>query len=331
MDQVNIGAVVIGRNEGERLKVCLRSLQERLPQGSPLVYVDSGSSDGSQSYAASQGVDVVELDTSAPFTAARGRNAGWKHLAQAHPELEYIQFIDGDCELFSDWITRAVASLNSDEKLAIVCGQRKERYAEASVYNQLADMEWNTPVGEALACGGDALMRLSALQSVDGYNSAYICGEEPEMCIRLRRKGWKIYRIDEAMTLHDMDMHKFSQWWKRSSRAGWSVAEGYDKYGQEPEAYMTKEYRSGWIWGAVIPLLAVLGTIITPWSLLLLGGYPVLAFKIFRYRRQFGDSTSASIKYALWCTLSKFPQLAGQWQYLQSKRKAQQATLIEYK
>ena len=41
-----IGAVAIGRNEGERLINCLQSLKKDLKQ---IVYVDSGSTDGSLS------------------------------------------------------------------------------------------------------------------------------------------------------------------------------------------------------------------------------------------------------------------------------------------
>lgn len=40
----SLGVVVIGRNEGERLKRCLASLLGNVDQ---IVYVDSGSTDGS--------------------------------------------------------------------------------------------------------------------------------------------------------------------------------------------------------------------------------------------------------------------------------------------
>ena len=60
------GVVVIGRNEGERLKRCLESLREMRAR---TVYVDSGSSDGSVAFGHSVGVAVLELDL------ARGRDA----------------------------------------------------------------------------------------------------------------------------------------------------------------------------------------------------------------------------------------------------------------
>ena len=181
-----------------------------------------------------------------------GRNAGWRWLCQNESTPEYIQFIDGDCELVEGWLDKATAFLDTHPQVAVVCGRRRERYPDASPYNLLADMEWDTPVGQTMACGGDALIRTEALQSVGGYNSSLICGEEPEMCIRLGRQGWQIYRLDADMTLHDMDMFHFRQWWKRSIRGGWAVAEGVANYGTPPEKYMVREHRSGWLCGLCI-------------------------------------------------------------------------------
>lgn len=72
------GVVVIGRNEGERLRQCLRSLLPTVVA----VYVDSGSTDGSAKWARDNGAEVVDLDASVPFTAARVRNAGFQRLPE---------------------------------------------------------------------------------------------------------------------------------------------------------------------------------------------------------------------------------------------------------
>src|SRR5689334_4384058 len=76
---MSIGVVAIGRNEGERLRVCLESALRASPD---VVYVDSGSTDGSVAMAKQLGVHVVELDLTIPFTAARARNAGFEKLVQ---------------------------------------------------------------------------------------------------------------------------------------------------------------------------------------------------------------------------------------------------------
>lgn len=328
-----LGFVVIGRNEGDRLVRCLKSLKAQCLDKTPIVYVDSGSTDGSIEFAKSIGADVVSLDLSMPFTMARGRNTGLRHLQQNYRDIKYIQFIDGDCELVSGWIEQALQVMQSDSSLAIVCGRRRERFPEKSVYNLMADMEWNTPVGESKACGGDALVRLTAIVEVDGYNPTMICGEEPEMCIRLRHRSWKIKRIAADMTIHDLAMYRFGQWWKRMTRGGWAIAEGFSMYGHTDERYMVREHHSGWIWGALVPIVATS----MAWpsygiSLILLLAYPYLGYRIYRYRLDYGDDAKAARIYAFFCTLSKYPQLVGQAKYWWlTQFQKQPAKLIEYK
>lgn len=328
----SIGVVTIGRNEGDRLVRCLKSLIAQLPAGMPIVYVDSGSTDGSAEAAKALGVHVIDLDLSIPFTMARGRNTGFGYLVENFPDLQYVQFIDGDCELLPGWIEQALAAIQQDETLAVVCGRRRERFPEASPYNRIADIEWNTPVGEAKACGGDALMRVSAIREVNGYNPTLIGGEEPEMCLRLRQRGWKIRRIDADMTLHDAAMFRWSQWWKRSIRGGWAMAEGAAMHGALPERYLVKESLNRWMWGALVPL----GTLGLAWftsglSLLVLLLYPVLVWRVYRYRRALGDSASDARLYAIFCILGKFPEAIGQIKYWLTRLQGKPATLIEYK
>ncbi len=69
----DVGVVVIGRNEGERL---VRSLESVVGKAAAVVYVDSASSDQSVANARRIGADVVELDRSEPFTAARAECRG---------------------------------------------------------------------------------------------------------------------------------------------------------------------------------------------------------------------------------------------------------------
>ncbi|MCA1993210.1 MAG: glycosyltransferase, partial [Coleofasciculus sp. S288] len=238
-----VGLVIIGRNEGQQLRQCLLSVIGKVAR---IVYVDSGSTDGSVEMAQSLGVDVVKLDPSTPFTAARARNEGFAHLLQANAKIEFVQFVDGDCEVVEGWFERAQRELETQPNIAVVCGRRRERFPELSIYNQLCDIEWDTPVGEAKACGGDSMMRVEAFQQVGGFNPTLIAGEEPELCVRLRQKGWKILRLDAEMTLHDAQMTHFSQWWKRTLRAGHAYAEGAWLHGRSSERHWVKESRSIW-------------------------------------------------------------------------------------
>ncbi len=324
-----VGLVAIGRNEGERLRQCLLSVIGKVAH---VVYVDSGSTDGSIELARSLEVDVVELDLSTPFTAARARNAGFAHLLQKDTQLEFVQFVDGDCEVVEGWIERALAQLEAQPNVAVVCGRRRERFPKQSIYNQLCDMEWDTAIGEAKACGGDSMMRVKAFQQVGGFNPALIAGEEPELCVRLRQKEWKILRIDAEMTLHDAQMTRFSQWWKRALRAGHAYAEGAWLHGRSSEGHWRRESWSIWFWGFYLPLLAL--GLIWPthgFSLLLLVGYPVLVGRIFLKQRRQNICTEHAALYALSCVLGKFAQVGGTLGFLRTHLLGTKSTLIEYK
>lgn len=324
----NIGAVVIGRNEGERLKQCLNSLVNELDY---IVYVDSGSTDESVALAQSLGVIVVSLDMTQPFTAARARNAGLAALVESYPSIDYVQFVDGDCEVQSGWITKAIDFLDCHPDFAAVCGRRRERYPDASIYNLLCDIEWNTPVGEAKSCGGDALFRLTALQAVDGYREGLIAGEEPEMCYRMRQQGWKIMRLDAEMTLHDAAMMRLGQWWKRNQRAGHAYAESYALHGNDQEHFRKKETRSIVIWAVLIPFIIILLSIIEEYLAILWLLYPLQILRLaFQYQGKLG-SFYLGIIYATSNVLGKWPQFMGVAGFLKNYAHGKQGSLIEYK
>ncbi len=330
MSLKRVGLVAIGRNEGERLRQCLLSVVGKVAQ---VVYVDSGSTDGSVEFARSLGVDVVELDLSTPFTAARARNAGFARLLEANAEIEFVQFVDGDCEVVEGWLDYALAQLDAYPDVAVVCGRRRERFPEATIYNLLCDIEWDTPVGEAQACGGDSMMRVAAFQQAEGFNPTMIAGEEPELCVRLRQNGGKILRLDAEMTRHDAQMTRFGQWWKRFQRSGHAYAEGSWLHGREPERHWVKESRSIWLWGLIVPLLAVgLALPTRGLSLLLLAAYPLITYRIYRYymQQQKLKAKDAWI-YALSCVLGKFPQVQGQIQFHLGRLLGRRQGLIEYK
>jgi GT2 family glycosyltransferase len=322
-----VGVVVIGRNEGARLVRCLRSV---VGTDAAVVYVDSGSSDQSVETARSLGAEVIELDLKIPFTAARARNAGFEHLISSHSEIEFVQFVDGDCEVVAGWIKRAPEEIRAKTQAAVVCGRRRERFPDTSIYNAMCDIEWDTPIGESAWCGGDAMMRADALRQVNGFNPSVIAGEEPELCFRLRQRGWKIFRIDAEMTLHDAAMTRFGQWWKRSVRAGHAYAELCAMHAHEsPERYFAREVRSNWFWGLILPLIAIgLAWPTHGWSLLLLLGYLLLAARI---HSAIGNRKSATAAYTFFTVLGKFPQALGQAKFALDRWRGRTSKVIEYK
>lgn len=329
------GVVVIGRNEFRYLRKCLESIR---PVTERVVYVDSGSTDGSIKLAESLGVLIVSLDMSLPFTAGRARNEGLACLRKKWPEIDFVQFVDGDCQIHPDWFDHAINALDRDKNLGAVCGRLRERYPEASIYNRLCDFEWDTPIGPVKACGGNSMMRANLLEQVTGFNPLLIAGEEPELCFRIRAQGWAIRRLDAEMALHDAAITRFSQWWRRSTRSGHAYAEGAILHGRTVERHNIRQVRSCLFWGFIVPAITVVG-FIGSWfskSCLIMLAVVVFAYlsmfvRIYRELRQRNYTIADTLWYALFCILGKLPGCIGVLMCWANRRLRRQTSLIEYK
>lgn len=330
-----VGVVAIGRNEGERLKLCLRSA---IASERPVVYVDSGSTDGSVAFARGLGVNVVDLDTSMSFSAARARNAGRDALKRIDAALRFVMFVDGDCEIHANWLSTAVDALKSNDRLAAVAGRRRERHPEASIYNRLTDLEWDTPIGPARSLGGDAVYRTSAFDAVGGFNPGVKAGEEPELCKRLRDAGWQIERLEAEMTLHDAAMTRWGQWWRRQVRSGYGGSDVATRFGLEE---FIAHNRSARLWTLGPIALLVLGACVGAWMRGAIGAAVALVvviallgvqvLRMARYAMDRGLSVRQALGYGVLMLVSKWGQLLGQIEYRRDRKARREVQLIEYK
>jgi glycosyltransferase involved in cell wall biosynthesis len=325
-----VGVVAIGRNEGERLRRCFDSLPREI---AAVVYVDSGSSDASVELARSRGYEVVALDMTRPFTAARARNAGFNRLSERFPHVEYVQFVDGDCAIAHGWLSIAGQALASEPSVAAVWGRRRELHPERSIYNRVCDVEWaQEPAGETQVFGGDVLVRVSAVRELGGYDPRIIAGEDPEFAFRLHRRGHRIVRLHAEMTLHDAAITRFAQWWTRTKRSGYAYAQVSALHGSLPERFWVKDTRRALFWGALLPALVpalALPTLgLSSW---LLSAYPLRAVRIARAAEQRGLSRSDARSWALHCVGASFPQAVGILSYHLERLRGKDPTIIEYK
>ncbi len=334
MFMAKVGIVTIGRNEGQRLINALTSIKHNAPEGTPVIYVDSGSTDQSCEKARTLGAEVVHLDLSIPFTAARGRNAGFARLLELHPAIEFVQFMDGDCELVENWLENAIEAFAQHPDVVAICGWRREKYPESSPYNRVCDMEWQMGnVGEISCFGGEVMIKTTAFQQVNGYDNTVIAAEDDELSVRLRQQTQgKLMRIDHNCSLHDADIHSVFQWWKRLKRSGYAYAQVAQMHGAPPEYKFVKELKRVFLWGLIVPFVSLALAIFSQGlSLLIFFRYPLSAAMVAYRSRNKQFTWAESLFWGLSCAFSPFPGVSGALKYYLDRWRNKEYAIIEYK
>lgn len=325
MTSSTIGAVIIGRNEGQRLVKCLASMKG---EASRLVYVDSGSSDNSVEEARMAGAEIVLLSDSEPFTAARARNAGFDLLDTGPTPPDYVQFVDGDCTLEPGWLTHAASALDEQADIGIITGWRAEVFPGASVYNAMCDFEWHRPPGDIAACGGDMMVRRTLFKALGGFNPRVIAAEDDEFCNRVRKAGARVHRLPIPMTHHDAAMYRFSQWWQRAIRSG----HGFAQVGDLHPTHFKNERRRVWLFAAILPLLGLVGLVLYLWLFLFVMLIYLASYvRTVEGLRKAGLPLKTAMHHGMLLFLSKFPNLVGMTRYWKRKRRGWDMEIIEYK
>jgi GT2 family glycosyltransferase len=310
-----LGIVVIGRNEGTRLQTCLRSL---IACGDPIVYVDSGSTDGSVDFARSLNIEIIELDASGGFSAGRARHAGFEQLTSRFPETDFVFFVDGDCGVVRNWPALGAQFLQDHPQVAAVAGRRRERFPRQSWFNLECDWEWDRPTGETLALGGDGIYRANAYRAAGGFDATVSAGEEPELCNRLRQQGWSIWRVADEMTIHNADITSWPQWWKRQFRTGYG---GFDVERRFHLQLFDRILRGAAFWSVIYPAAFVVASLVVatlfgaPAAILVLGlalfGWCIQVLRIAHRERRPGWLLPDTIKIACLMMLAKLPIAIG--------------------
>ena len=332
MTETLVSVVVIGRNEGERLRRCLESIaQMNHPTFNfEILYVDSGSSDNSIALAKELGATVIALHPERP-SAALGRNAGWRAALG-----ETILFLDGDTILHPDFVATALRHL-TDPEVAVVWGHRRELYPEKSIYIRVLDLDWIYRPGFTLYCGGDALFRQSILAATGGFDETLIAGEEPELCRRIAALGFKILHIDHPMTGHDLAITHWRQYWKRSTRAGHAYAEVSQRLDASGQTFWAAETRRNRNRALTLITLCLAGIVA---SILFRTLWPTLAVLLFFAAISLRSALKARWKssdpltlflYGIHSHLQQVPIYCGQLQYRWNRRKGKRVRLLEYK
>lgn len=327
-----VSIVVIGRNEGPRLGVCLDSVgaMDRKGFAVDVIYVDSNSVDGSAELAEDRDARVISLVLDRP-TAATGRNAGWR-ISRG----EIVLFLDGDTVLHPSFVKDSLAAFD-DPTVAVVWGHRRETLATPSLYNRVLDLDWVYPVGDAAFCGGDALFRREVLERTGGFDETLIAGEEPELCSRITALGYRILHVDRPMTGHDLAVTRFRQYWLRATRAGHAFAEVSSRRTAMGQSFWLAESRHNRrraLFLISIPFfclgLSLMTKSVLP-VLLLAACFAALVVRTAWKARWKSQDRTHLLLYGVHSHLQQIPIFAGQMRFWMNQRAGRRERLVEYK
>ena len=221
MSPLHVSFVVIGRNEASHLAESIAScLQQGFDRDAiEIIYVDSGSTDGSSEIAQQAGVDRILQLGSTGASAARARNLGLTNVAS-----DFVQFVDADTTLSPGWVPDGLAALKADPGLAGAEGDLREVRPAANLYHAVCELDWPSTPGEVPYVSGNSLYRVQAIAEAKGFDPRMNLGEEPELGARLGRMNWRFVHLDRTMGHHDLDMNGFVDWLRRGHRSGLACA-----------------------------------------------------------------------------------------------------------
>lgn len=326
-----IGVVVVGTDPGDTPEAAIRSAGE----GRPVVFVAPSDSSQAAAIARRAGAAVVELDGLSTATGGRARNAGYRQLKTLAPDLGFVQFIPAGSALHPDWLTSAAHFMARRPEVSVIEGATKERYPRPSKFAAFGSGEAFL-AGEAQASGPMMLVRVEGFEAAGGFRNDLKTGETEDLCLRLRRRGRHIWRLDAPMAVREIQPSNISGWWSSAVRRGFGFAYSAALHGRAPERFRAPETARAVIWGGLYPAFVfgaaaaaagaayLLDRFLNPLmiaALIVALGCSVYATRWFWAAARRGFWRFSSWNYGLYATLRFIPEFFGVLRFWLSSEK----------
>lgn len=220
---MNISIIIVNWNTKDLLRDCLSSIYKTIdPLTHEIIVVDNASSDGSMAMLAAEypQVKIIANKENRGFGAAN--NQGFAVM-----QGRYALLINTDAVLTAGAVQKLWAFAEANSRVAIVCGQLLN--ADGSKQNSIAAfptllaLAVNTSLLEYLfprhypskryghagplevdsAIGACMMIRKKALDEVSFFDDRYFFFfEETDMAYAMKRSGWQIYQVPDALIYH---------------------------------------------------------------------------------------------------------------------------------
>lgn len=200
---VEVDFIVIGLNEEPNLERCFVSINHALEEAKDVVrnkkiiYVDSGSTDGSVALAKNYADKIFKAESKASASTSRMNGL---HNATGR----FLMFMDGDMELCKGWLSAALRFMENNDA-AGVTGFRDDIFIDQEsgeiigVKHNVYDVNKER---KAPHFGGALLAVREDIISVGGYRPNLGASEEPDLYARLLANDKYVYEIPVPFINH---------------------------------------------------------------------------------------------------------------------------------
>jgi glycosyltransferase involved in cell wall biosynthesis len=199
----SVSIIIKAFNEQRHIAASIESALRALAgMNGEIILADSASTDQTVEIAATYPVKIVTLRSAADRSCGAGVQLGYQYSVG-----DYVCLLDGDMQLHTDFLPAAIKFLEQNPEFAGVGGMIVERETGNCEYVKRAQaVDFDRLPGEVkkLDCGG--VYRRQAIETVGYLGDRNLHGgEEFELAVRLRARGWRLSRI--AVTAIDHNGH----------------------------------------------------------------------------------------------------------------------------
>jgi glycosyltransferase involved in cell wall biosynthesis len=195
-----VSIIIKALNEEKRIVDAVQSaLAAVQPMGGEVVLADSCSTDRTVALASAYPIRIVQLANAAERCCGVGPQLGYQHSGG-----EYVYILDGDMKMLPGFLPQAIAYMDTHPCVAGVGGRVVEMNSTSLEY--LARVERGMAHMQAgavdrLDMGG--LYRRVAIEQAGYFSDRNLHSyEEFDLAVRLRAKGWTLWRIDQDAVQH---------------------------------------------------------------------------------------------------------------------------------
>ncbi|WP_189419858.1 glycosyltransferase [Cellvibrio zantedeschiae] len=195
-NEILVSIVIPAYNEEKYIGMCLQSLSELEFDKDKLeiIVVDNGSTDRT--------LEIARSYTSNVIIKEKVKVGAVRNYGVSHAKGKYIVFLDSDCVVDKQWLSRGINKLQKDSKL-VLGGQYLMRESPSWLEKYWVLTNSVEKIYQTTLVGGCIFIENKTFESVAGFNENLNSGEDSDLTYRLIQADFTV-NIDPSLSVIHM-------------------------------------------------------------------------------------------------------------------------------